>query len=125
MWVFTYKFYADGYPYKFKARLVVRGDLQQDYELYQYDVLDVFLNLEIGRTTYVRCPGGYEKELDQLLEFKLLKWKVDVRVVVILEWDAALSTLFTSHLILPQLRSSQQQQRLIAQVAPALNRRKY
>jgi hypothetical protein len=27
--------------------------------------------------------------------------KVDVRVVVILEWDVALSTLFTSHLLLP------------------------
>jgi hypothetical protein len=31
MWVFTYKFNEDGYLYKFKARLVVRGDLQQDY----------------------------------------------------------------------------------------------
>jgi hypothetical protein len=31
MWVFTYKFDEDGYLYKFKARLVVRGDLQQDY----------------------------------------------------------------------------------------------
>jgi hypothetical protein len=31
MWVFTYKFDEDRYLYKFKARLVVRGDLQQDY----------------------------------------------------------------------------------------------
>ena len=31
----------------------------------------------------------------------LLKWKVNVRVVVILEWDTALNTLFTSHLFLP------------------------
>jgi hypothetical protein len=29
--VFTYKFDEDGYLYKFKARLVVRGDLQQNY----------------------------------------------------------------------------------------------
>jgi hypothetical protein len=29
MWVFTYKFDEDGYLTKFKARLVVRGDLQQ------------------------------------------------------------------------------------------------
>ncbi|KAI1509646.1 Pol protein [Pyrenophora tritici-repentis] len=77
MWVFTYKFDEDGYLYKFKARLVVRGDLQQDYgdtyaatlaakifrclialsaafdlELYQYDVLNAFLNAELDRLTY-------------------------------------------------------------------------
>jgi hypothetical protein len=27
MWVFTYKFDVDGYLLKYKARLVVRGDL--------------------------------------------------------------------------------------------------
>ncbi|KAI1663301.1 Pol protein [Pyrenophora tritici-repentis] len=95
MWVFTYKFDEDGYLYKFKARLVVRGDLQQDYgdtyaatlaakifrclialaaafdlELYQYDVLNAFLNAELDRPTYVRCPEGYESELGQLLELK-------------------------------------------------------
>jgi hypothetical protein len=95
MWVFTYKFDEDRYLYKFKARLVVRGDLQQDYgdtyaatlaakifqslialaaafnlKLYQYDVLNAFLNAEIDRTTYVRCPEGYESELSQLLELK-------------------------------------------------------
>jgi hypothetical protein len=95
MWVFTYKFNEDGYLYKFKGRLVVRGDLQQDYgdtyaatlaakifrclialaaafdlELYQYDVLNAFLNAELDRTTYVRCPEGYKKELGQLLELK-------------------------------------------------------
>jgi hypothetical protein len=31
MWVFTYKFDEDGYLYCFKARLVVRGNLQQPY----------------------------------------------------------------------------------------------
>ena len=31
MWVFTYKFDEDGYLYKFKARLCVRGDLQAQY----------------------------------------------------------------------------------------------
>jgi hypothetical protein len=95
MWVFAYKFDEDGYLYKFKARLVVRGDLQQNYgntyaatlaakifrclialaaafdlELYQYDVLNVFLNAEIDQATYVRCPEGYESELGQLLELK-------------------------------------------------------
>ncbi|KAJ8113220.1 hypothetical protein OPT61_g4599 [Boeremia exigua] len=95
MWVFTYKFNKDGYLYKFKARLAVRGDLQQDYgdtyaatlaakifrclialaaafdlELYQYDVLNAFLNAELNRRTYVRCPEGYESELGQLLKLK-------------------------------------------------------
>jgi hypothetical protein len=32
MWVFTYKFDKDSYLTKFKARLVVRGDLQQVYK---------------------------------------------------------------------------------------------
>lgn len=31
MWVFTYKFDEDGLLYKYKARLVVRGDLQKDW----------------------------------------------------------------------------------------------
>jgi hypothetical protein len=35
-WVFTYKFDEEGYLLKYKARLVVRGDLQlrQDEETY-------------------------------------------------------------------------------------------
>jgi hypothetical protein len=95
MWVFTYKIDEDGYLYKLKARLVVRGDLQQDYgdtyaatlpakifrclialaaafdlELYQYDVLNAFLNALLDRLMYVRCPEGYESELGQLLELK-------------------------------------------------------
>ncbi|KAF2688978.1 hypothetical protein K458DRAFT_414646 [Lentithecium fluviatile CBS 122367] len=32
MWVFTYKYDGDGYPYKYKARLVARGDLQQAHD---------------------------------------------------------------------------------------------
>ena len=95
MWVFTYKFDEDEYLYKFKARLIVRGDLQQDYgdtyaatltakifrclialaaavklELYQYDVLNAFLNAELDRPIYVRCSEGYESEFGQLLELK-------------------------------------------------------
>jgi hypothetical protein len=31
MWLFSYKFDEDGYLYKHKARLVVRGDLQDDW----------------------------------------------------------------------------------------------
>jgi hypothetical protein len=31
MWMFTYKFDEDGLLYKYKAWLVVRGDLQKDW----------------------------------------------------------------------------------------------
>jgi hypothetical protein len=31
MWVFTYKFNKDRLLYKYKAQLVVRGDLQEDW----------------------------------------------------------------------------------------------
>jgi hypothetical protein len=31
MWLFSYKFDEDGYLYKHKARLVVRGDLQDNW----------------------------------------------------------------------------------------------
>jgi hypothetical protein len=31
MWAFTYKFDEDGYLFKYKARLVVCGDLQEQY----------------------------------------------------------------------------------------------
>jgi len=31
MWIFLYKFNKDGYLQKFKARLVVRGDLQEEW----------------------------------------------------------------------------------------------
>jgi hypothetical protein len=31
MWVFSYKFDEDRYLYKYKAHLVVRGDLQEQY----------------------------------------------------------------------------------------------
>jgi hypothetical protein len=74
MWLFLYKFDKDGYLYKHKARLVVRGDLQDDWGdtyaatlaaqvfrflmaittafglvAYQYDVLNAFLNATLDR----------------------------------------------------------------------------
>ena len=74
MWVFTYKFNENGFLHKFKARLVVRGDLQTVYEetyaatlaarvfrflialmaafglkAIQYDVLNAFLNAKVQR----------------------------------------------------------------------------
>jgi hypothetical protein len=92
MWVFTYKFDEDGFVYKFKARLVVRGDLQKHegdtyaatlaarvfralmalvaaFSLlgFQYDALNAFLNAKLIRKLYVRTPEGFEDEYGQLL----------------------------------------------------------
>ncbi|KAK1917089.1 hypothetical protein P3342_001671 [Pyrenophora teres f. teres] len=85
MWVFTYKFDEDGYLFKYKARLVVRGDLQEQYgdtyaatlaarlfralmalacafnlKAMQYDVPNAFLNANMDRTLYVRTPDGFQ-----------------------------------------------------------------
>ncbi|KAK1912880.1 hypothetical protein P3342_004816 [Pyrenophora teres f. teres] len=85
MWVFTYKFNEDGYLLKYKARLVVRGDLQEQYgdtyaatlaarlfralmalacafnlKAMQYDVPNAFLNANMDRTLYVRTPDGFQ-----------------------------------------------------------------
>jgi hypothetical protein len=84
MWVFTYKTDGDGYLLRFKARLVVRGDLQApldntyaatlairnfraliaianyfDLELKQYDVPTAFLNANINRTLYAETPEAF------------------------------------------------------------------
>jgi hypothetical protein len=95
MWVFTYKFNEDGLLYKYKARLVVRGDLQEDWgdtyaatlaarvfrflmalaaafglKAYQYDVLNAFLNAPLDKPVYVQTPEPYVRELGELLELK-------------------------------------------------------
>jgi hypothetical protein len=92
MWVFTYKFDEDGFVYKFKARLIVRGDLQKhEGDTYaatlaarvfralkalvaafgllgfQYDALNAFLNAKLIRKLYVRTPERFEDEYGQLL----------------------------------------------------------
>ena len=94
-WVFSYKFNKDGYLYKFKARLVVRGDLQQNWDdtyaatlaarifrflmaitaafglrAFQYNVRNAFLNAPLDRLLYVRAPEGFKDELGQILELK-------------------------------------------------------
>lgn len=95
MWLFSYKFDEDGYLYKHKARLVVRGDLQDDWgdtyaatlaarvfrfligitaafglNAYQYDVLNAFLNAPLDRKLYARAPEGFAQDLGKLLELK-------------------------------------------------------
>jgi len=85
MWVFTYKLDEDGYLLKFKARLVVRGDLQVsqfkdtyaatlaarvfralmaiaayfDLDIQQFDTINAFTNATIDKLIYVRYPDGY------------------------------------------------------------------
>lgn len=89
MWVFTYKLDEDGYLVKHKARLVIRGDLQDPYlygdtyaatmagkafraiiaianrfdlELMQYDAPNAFLNSKIDRLLYVEAPPGFRQD---------------------------------------------------------------
>ena len=95
MWVFTYKFDEDGLLYKYKARLVVRGDLQEDWgntyaatlaarvfrflmalaaafglRAYQYDVLNAFLNAPLDKLVYIQTPDPYVEEHGKLLELQ-------------------------------------------------------
>ena len=85
LWVFTYKFDTDGYVTKFKARICVRGDLQQpskednyaatlaaktlrllcgiiaafDLEATQFDAVNAFLHSKLEEEIYVQCPDGF------------------------------------------------------------------
>jgi hypothetical protein len=88
MWVFNYKLDDDGYLLKYKARLVVRGDLQRDsiynevyaatlaahvfraliakvayfdLEMHQLDVVAAFTNSVIDEELYTQFPAGYQK----------------------------------------------------------------
>jgi hypothetical protein len=95
--VFTYKFDEHSHLTKFKAHLVVRGDLQQVYKdmftatlaawvfqflvalmaafglkVFQYNVLNVFLNAEVNRKIYVQTPEGYVDQFGPLLQL----WQV-------------------------------------------------
>src|SRR5205814_725922 len=87
-WVFHYKFDADGTLQKFKARICIRGDLQEpndldtyastlaarsfrtmmaiiarcDLETHQFDVSNAYLNslLPEAERVYVRYPPGFK-----------------------------------------------------------------
>ncbi|PQM43552.1 hypothetical protein VC83_09679 [Pseudogymnoascus destructans] len=89
MWVFTYKFDNSGFLVKYKARLVVRGDLQRysihdetyaatlasrtfralmaitayfDLDTDQMDAINAFTNSRIDEEVYVRCADGYKEQ---------------------------------------------------------------
>lgn len=86
-WVFKYKFDADGYLIKHKARICVRGDLERisaeekraatlaartarmifalvaafDLDLHQMDAVAAFLNSHLPAPVYTVMPQGFEK----------------------------------------------------------------
>jgi hypothetical protein len=94
MWVFTYKFDVAGLLTKFKARLVVRGDMQRDsvytdnyaatlaartfralmaiavafdLEAQQFDVVNAFTNSTLDETVYCDYPNGFKEQRKCLL----------------------------------------------------------
>jgi hypothetical protein len=96
MWLFTYKFDSDSYLLKFKARLVVRGDLyvQNDKDTYvatlalrifraliviaayfnleimQFDVVNAFRNAFLDEEIYTYYAEGLE-EIEDLKDDEL------------------------------------------------------
>lgn len=106
-WVYTYKFNKDGYLERFKARLCVRGDMQEDsdhetyaatltarslrvmisiaakwdLELKQYDVQNAFTNSNMDENVWARLPPGYWK---QGFCWKLMKALYGLRTAPIL-----------------------------------------
>lgn len=92
-WVFTDKFNEDGKHQKHKARICVRGDLQQDpgndlyaatgayrtfrillalvaafdLDLEQVDVTNAFVNAFLKDQVYVHYPPGFKKQADEYL----------------------------------------------------------
>jgi hypothetical protein len=87
MWVYTYKFNADGYLKSFKARLVARGDLQSteeetyaatlaaqtfraiiaiactfDLEVRQFDVVAAYSNAELEQPLTAHLPEGFKQK---------------------------------------------------------------
>jgi hypothetical protein len=92
MWIFTYKIDRDGYLSRFKARLVIRGDLQAplnntyaatliirnfrvliiianyfNLELKQYGVPTAFLNAHINRKLYTETPEAFRHTKGEIM----------------------------------------------------------
>lgn len=86
MWVYTYKFDADGYLLSYKARLIARGDLHYSpdetyaatlaaqifrvtitiaisvvygYKINQYDVVAAYTNADLAKPIIARLPEGF------------------------------------------------------------------
>ena len=85
MWVYTYKFDEGGWLDKYKARLVVRGDLWEnneqetyaatlaarvfrtlmsiaahfDLDIFQLDAINAFTNAFLDELVYIKVPDGY------------------------------------------------------------------
>lgn len=89
IWIFSYKFDADGVLTKFKAGLCARGDLQvseedtyaatlasqsirammaitaaHDLEIRQYDVVNAFVNAPIRGEIFCSTPKGFDKNIN-------------------------------------------------------------
>jgi hypothetical protein len=97
-WVFTWKFDEEGYLVKYKARLVVRGDLQPrkdeetyaatlaarlfrllmaitayfDLEAYQFDAVNAFLNAPLKEKIWIKYPPGFRVPQKVLLVHRAL-----------------------------------------------------
>lgn len=98
-WVFTYKLDEDSYLLKYKARLVVRGDLQKnsmfsetyaatlaarifrflmalacyfDLEMKQFDAVNAFTNAQLDEKIYIQYPEGFKKPGWDILLLKAL-----------------------------------------------------
>lgn len=108
--VFTYKLDEDGFLAKFKARLVVRGDLQPwtgedtyastlaarvfrflmaitayfGLETRQFDAVNAFLNAKMRKPAWIRLPNGYNLPGKILL---LLKALYGLRISPLLWYD--------------------------------------
>jgi hypothetical protein len=88
MWVFTYKFDKDEYLLKDKARIIVRGDLQDTHaatlaarlfrarvafacafnlRAVQHDVPNAFLSVVLDHTLDVRTPDGFQDKCGRTL----------------------------------------------------------
>ncbi|KAF5200461.1 Reverse transcriptase family protein [Thalictrum thalictroides] len=97
MWIYTYKFDADGYLLSFKARLVARGDLQKtteetyattlaaqvfraimaisaafNYKIRQYDIVAAYTNADLSQPIVAYLPDGYHQHNKFLLVKKAL-----------------------------------------------------
>ncbi|KAG9446582.1 hypothetical protein H6P81_012710 [Aristolochia fimbriata] len=71
-WIFKVKTTADGSVDRYKARLVAKGYTQEyvrQWDLFQMDVKNAFLNGTIAEEVYMKPPPGYSHLPGQIVEF--------------------------------------------------------